>query len=82
MSTEWEYEEANDQEKLQIAQHFLVSTPPGQVHDVMRDLKKLVPSHVLTESVLRGAMHAFNLRNTLPVLVPESNYQVSSTADK
>ncbi|EGZ19395.1 hypothetical protein PHYSODRAFT_543033 [Phytophthora sojae] len=47
MAEEWAYEEASDEEKLQIAQRFLLASPPGQVHEVLRDVAKLVPAHIL-----------------------------------
>ncbi|KAG7397625.1 F-actin-capping protein [Phytophthora boehmeriae] len=67
MAEEWAYEEATDDEKLQIAQRFLLASPPGQVHEVLRDVAKLVPAHVLPEAALRGALHAYNVKNCLPV---------------
>lgn len=76
MADEWGYEDAPDDEKLRIAQHFLLSSPPGQVHDVLRDVAKLVPARVLTDAALRGALHAYNLKNVLPVEVPDADYQV------
>ncbi|TMW65538.1 hypothetical protein Poli38472_008180 [Pythium oligandrum] len=73
----WEYEDnATDQEKLQIAQHFLLSSPPGQVNDVLRDVVKLVPAHVLTDSALRGALHSYNVKSMLPVAVPDAEYKI------
>ncbi|KUF92364.1 Peptidyl-prolyl cis-trans isomerase FKBP62 [Phytophthora nicotianae] len=47
MAEEWAYEEASDEEKLQIAQRFLLASPPGQIHEVLRDVAKLVPAHIL-----------------------------------
>ncbi|GAB9470114.1 F-actin-capping protein subunit alpha-2 [Globisporangium polare] len=76
MADEWGYEDAPDDEKLRIAQHFLLSSPPGQIHDVLRDVAKLVPARVLTDAALRGALHAYNLKNVLPVEVPDADYQI------
>ena len=33
---EGEFEEVSDEEKLKIAQHFLLSSPPGQFSDVLQ----------------------------------------------
>jgi capping protein alpha len=72
----WASEEAPDAEKLAIAQHFLLSSPPGQVHEVLRDVAKLVPPRVLSDDALRGALHAYNLQSLLPVDVPGADYKV------
>ncbi|OWY96653.1 F-actin-capping protein subunit alpha, partial [Phytophthora megakarya] len=92
MSEEWAYEEASDEEKLQIAQRFLLASPPGQVNEVLRDVAKLVPPgqvnevlrdvaklvppRVLPDAALRGALHAYNVKNCLPVDVPDADYKI------
>lgn len=76
MAEEWEYEEASDEEKLQIAQRFLLASPPGQVHEVLRDVAKLVPARVLPDAALRGALHVYNVKNSLPVDVLDADYKV------
>ncbi|RMX63413.1 hypothetical protein KXD40_006660 [Peronospora effusa] len=73
MAEEWE---ASDEEKLQIAQRFLLASPPGQVHEVLRDVAKLIPAHVLPDAALRGALHAYNVKNCLPVDVPDADYKI------
>jgi capping protein (actin filament) muscle Z-line, alpha len=80
MADEYEYDdaEAPDDEKLRIAQHFLLSSPPGQVHEVLRDVAKLVPPHVLTDGALRGALHAYNLKSFFTVDVPDADYKVGT----
>jgi hypothetical protein len=35
MAEENPVEEVSDEEKLQIAQHFLLSSPPGQFHEIL-----------------------------------------------
>jgi capping protein alpha len=76
MADEWSYEDAPDDEKLRIAQHFLLSSPPGQEHEVLRDVAKLVPARVLTDAALRGALHAYNVKYALVVTVPDADYQI------
>lgn len=75
MADTWQEEEASGDEKLRIAQHFLVSSPPGQVHEVLRDVAKLAP-HILTESALRGALYAYNKKCMVPVRVPDADYTI------
>lgn len=78
MADDWGYEDAPDDEKLRIAQHFLLSSPPGQEHEVLRDVAKLVPARVLTDAALRGALHAYNVKHALAVDVPDADYQVNA----
>lgn len=80
MSDVWA-EEASEAEQLQLAQHFLLSSPPGQVHEVLRDVARLVPPRVLTDAALRGALHAHNVRSLLPVDVPDADYKVIICAE-
>lgn len=78
MAEEWAYEEASDEEKLQIAQRFLLASPPGQVHEVLRDVAKLVPAHVLPDAALKGRAARVQRQNCLPVDVPDADYKARS----
>lgn len=73
---EYEYEEVSDEEKLKIATAFLLQSPPGQFSDVLKgnslvlnliqsqekmiDVKKLVPSHILTPSAVHEIARLHN----------------------
>lgn len=59
-----------NEEKLKIAQHFLLSSPPGQFNEVYSDVKKLLPEDVLTESLVGGMARVFNLKNSKVVTAP------------
>lgn len=50
---DYDYEEATPEEKLKIASHFILRSPNGELHDVIRDLKKLIadPSVLSAENV-------------------------------
>ena len=76
MAEEWVYEEATDEENLQIAQRFILASPPGQAHEVLRDVSKITPPHVLSDDALRGALRAYNVKNCIPVDVPDADYKV------
>ncbi|KAL7691800.1 putative F-actin-capping protein subunit alpha [Plasmopara halstedii] len=76
MTEEWGYEEAPDDEKLEIVQRFLMASPPGQINEVLRDVVKLVPEHVLPNEVLRDALHTYNVKNCVPVDVPDADYKI------
>ncbi len=44
-------EQVTDEEKLQIAQHFLLSSPPGQFHEVLSGHLNSLPSFFLSLSL-------------------------------
>lgn len=52
--------EATPEEKLHIAQHYLLSSPPGQINDVLMDVRKLVPDGLLTEDLTRAIFRTYN----------------------
>ena len=68
--------DASEDEKLQIAQRLVLASPPGQVHEVLRDVTTLVPAQVLPETALRSALRAYHVANWLPVDVPDADYKV------
>jgi capping protein alpha len=53
----------SDAEKLQIAQHFLLSSPPGEFDEVLSDVRKLLPPSLLTPEMLQGIARAYNNRH-------------------
>lgn len=60
---DYDYEEVSDEEKIKIAQHFVVSSPPFQIGEVTSDVKKLLPDGLLTDGALSGAYRVYNLEN-------------------
>jgi capping protein alpha len=67
-------EEISNEEKLQIAKHYLLSSPPGQFQEVLSDVKKIVGESVLTEGNAYQYARLANTRNSKVV--------VSSTGKK
>ena len=65
-----EFEEVSNEEKLQIAQHFLLSSPPGQFHEILTDVKKLLPDDLLTEQLATGIAHSYNVKTCKVVTAP------------
>ena len=51
---EEEVEEATPEEKLHIAQHYLLCSPPGQISDVLADVRKLMPDGLLSDAELEA----------------------------
>ena len=57
---EEEVEEATPEEKLHIAQHYLLCSPPGQISDVLADVRKLMPDGLLTDDLVRAIFRTYN----------------------
>ncbi|CAM9644807.1 unnamed protein product [Chrysoparadoxa australica] len=53
-------EEISDEEKLTIAKHILMNSPPGQFGEMVADVKKLVPATLLDDGKLRAIARAYN----------------------
>lgn len=72
-----------DEERLQIAQHFLLSSPPCQFHEVMADVKKILPDGLLTDPLAAGIARAYNVKTGRVVISPDESkvrckYRMSS----
>mmetsp|Transcript_34180 Transcript_34180/g.74529 ORF Transcript_34180/g.74529 Transcript_34180/m.74529 type:complete len:287 (-) Transcript_34180:152-1012(-) len=65
-----EVDEVTDEERQQIAQHFLLSSPPGQFHEVLSDVKKLLPEGLIGEPLAAGIARAFNSKTNKVVTTP------------
>jgi capping protein alpha len=61
---------SNEEEKLQIAQHFLLSSPPGQFQEVLTDVRKLLSEGLLTDQLATGIARAFNSKTGRVVTAP------------
>ena len=57
---EEDFEEVSDEEKVAIATHFLLSSPPGQIHDVLADVRNMVPAHLLGDDMLQRVFRKYN----------------------
>lgn len=77
---EGDYEEIPNEEKLQIAQHFLLSSPPGQFHEVLTDVRKLLPDDLLGDPLAAGMARAYNTKNCKVVDAPSGSKVVISPA--
>ena len=72
--------ETSKEERLQIAQHFLLSSPPGQFHEVLGDVRKLMKDGILTESLETGIARVYNTKNGKVVSAPSGTKTVLSAA--
>lgn len=65
-----EFEEISDVERLQIAQHFLMNSPPAQYGLVAADVKKLLPDGCMPETMQKEVAKKYNLKNCRVVKAP------------
>mmetsp|Transcript_5926 Transcript_5926/g.7311 ORF Transcript_5926/g.7311 Transcript_5926/m.7311 type:complete len:287 (+) Transcript_5926:23-883(+) len=58
-----EEEDITPEEKLQIAQHFLLNAPPGQFDSVLSDVKVITPEGLVADDKLDQIARDFNTKN-------------------
>jgi capping protein alpha len=69
---EEEYEQATPEQKLNIATYFLMSSPTGEIEDVISDVKKLVADPaVLTEDALTKILANYNTEQLTSAADPD-----------
>jgi len=68
-----EVDEITDDEKLQIAQHFLLSSPPGQFTEILTDVRKLLPEGLLSDPLAAGMARAYNNKTSRVVSAPSGD---------
>mmetsp|Transcript_39467 Transcript_39467/g.68396 ORF Transcript_39467/g.68396 Transcript_39467/m.68396 type:complete len:288 (-) Transcript_39467:106-969(-) len=73
-------EEISVEEKLQITQHYLLSSPPGQFHEVLSDIRKIIPAEILPDSLAGGIARVSNLKNSKVVTSPSGKKVVLAQA--
>lgn len=64
------FDEISDQEKLKVAQHFLLSSPPAQFHEVLNDVRKLLPAGILSDALATGIARVYNTKTGRVVTAP------------
>jgi capping protein alpha len=68
------------EEALKICQHFLLSSPPGQFHEVLTDVRKLINEGVMSEALETGIARVYNTKNGKVVTAPSGAKVALSTA--
>eukprot|EP00743_Colponemidia_sp_Colp-15_P001823 GILK01001988.1.p1 GENE.GILK01001988.1~~GILK01001988.1.p1 ORF type:complete len:318 (-),score=43.73 GILK01001988.1:94-1002(-) len=76
-----DYEELSDAEKMKIVRHFLISSPPGEIHEVLADCQKLVPRRLLEEDKLQDIFATYNEEHLTPVPLPQQEHKGLISAD-
>ena len=75
-----EIETLTPEETLQIAQHYLLSSPPGQFHEVLTDVRKIIPDGLLTDALASGMARLAHLKNNKVVSLPSGQKTILSSS--
>jgi capping protein alpha len=78
---EGEFEQLSDEEKLKIAQHFLLSSPPGQFSEVLTDVRKILPEGILTDAMATGIARVYNNRNGKVFMAADGKVVVNANTE-
>jgi len=80
MAEEESYEQATPEQKLNIATYFLMSSPSGEIEDVITDVKKLVnDSVVLNEEALVKILANYNTEQLTAATDPDGSSVLVTT---
>ena len=60
----------------------MLSSPPGQFNEVLRDVKKLLPANLLTDIVTTNVARAYNVKTGRVVISPDHNKVVLFNASE
>lgn len=61
--------ETKDIDKVKIASHFLLQSPPGEFHDVFNDVRVLLNNDSLLERGCSKAISDYNKEQFIPVKI-------------
>jgi len=69
-----EYAEATPEQKISIATYFIMSSPTGELHDVVKDVIALVNDPaVLTDERLNSILREYNTQNMVHATAPDGS---------
>lgn len=75
-----EYEQPSAEQKLSIASYFIMSSPTGEVQDVLIDVAKLVgDTSILTDEKIKAIMKSYNEEQLQPAVNPDGRSVVVSS---
>ncbi|KAG8897097.1 F-actin-capping protein subunit alpha [Tulasnella sp. 403] len=63
-------------EAMSIASGFLLQSPPGEINDVLGDIRNIIADDAELESGISGALEEYNLTQFTTVDVPNQNHKV------
>ncbi|KAF5315473.1 hypothetical protein D9619_007322 [Psilocybe cf. subviscida] len=62
-------------DRIQIASKFLLQSPPGEINDVLNDVRNIISDDEALELGIKPALREYNIEQFTVVDVPESNHQ-------
>jgi capping protein alpha len=66
---------ADSDERIQVASAFVLQSPPGEINDVLNDVRVIVNDDDVLEDGLLPALRDYNLAQFILVDVPDANHQ-------
>ncbi|KAG9315930.1 F-actin-capping protein subunit alpha [Chiua virens] len=69
---------ADSDDRIQVASAFVLQSPPGEINDVLNDIRGIVNDDGILEDGLLPAIREYNLAQFIIVDVPDANHQVTS----
>ncbi|KAJ3438695.1 f-actin-capping protein subunit alpha [Anaeramoeba flamelloides] len=71
--------EISDEEKLKIAVHFMLSSPPGEINEVLTDVRVLLDNDNLLNQTALSAFREYNKSQMFATELPELDYPLLIT---
>ncbi|KAJ4482207.1 F-actin-capping protein subunit alpha [Lentinula aciculospora] len=62
-------------ERIQAACNFLLQSPPGEINDVLNDVRNIISDDELLQEGIVPALKKYNLAQFITVDIPETNHQ-------
>ncbi|KAF9527588.1 F-actin capping protein, alpha subunit [Crepidotus variabilis] len=62
-------------ERIQAASNFLLQSPPGEINDVLNDIRTIIADDELLQDGIKAALKEYNIEQFTVVDVPEANHQ-------
>ncbi|KAF9481209.1 F-actin capping protein, alpha subunit [Pholiota conissans] len=61
-------------ERIQAASQFLLQSPPGEINDVLNDIRNIISDDELLQEGIQPALREYNIEQFTVVDVPETNH--------
>ncbi|KAF9565710.1 F-actin capping protein, alpha subunit [Agrocybe pediades] len=62
-------------ERIQVASQFLLQSPPGEINDILNDVRTIIADDELLQEGVQPALRQYNIEQFTVVDVPETNHQ-------
>lgn len=62
-------------ERIQAASNFLLQSPPGEINDVLNDVRNIISDDELLQEGILPALREYNIEQFTIVEVPDTNHQ-------